>query len=100
MCPLIWCKPCDTSRTDARPLRPSGVFSRQDVPKYLDVHDDSDWAGDAERMRSTTGVSRRTSGGHPPHAATVIQSLVVLSGTEVEFYAIAEAQEDCRRATS
>ena len=32
------------------------VCSRQGVLKYLDVYGDSDWAGDEERKRSTTGV--------------------------------------------
>ena len=37
------------------PLRPKGstwVYLREDVPKYLDVNGDSDWAGDTERQYS------------------------------------------------
>ena len=38
-------------------LQAEKVCSRQGEPKYLDVYGDSDWAGDDERERSTTGVT-------------------------------------------
>ena len=37
--------------------------------KYLDVYGDNDWAGDDERKRSTTGVTK-IFGGHPLDAAS------------------------------
>ena len=39
------------------------AYIRQVMPKYLDVYGDSDWAGDEERKRSTTGVAE-IFGGH------------------------------------
>ena len=38
-------------------LQAEKVCSRQGEPKNLDVYGDSDWAGDDERERSTTGVT-------------------------------------------
>ena len=55
------------------------AYSKQVVPKYLDVYGDSDWAGDEERKRSTTGVAE-IFGGHFLDAVSVTQSLVALSG--------------------
>ena len=68
------------------------AYSKQVVPKYLDVHGDSDWAGDEERKRSTTGVAE-IFGGHLLDAVSVTQSLVALSGAEAEFYS-------CNRGTA
>ena len=67
------------------------AYSKQVVPKYLDVYGDSDWAGDEERKRSTTGVAEIFRG-HLLDAVSVTQSLVALSSAEAEFYA-------CNRGT-
>ena len=40
------------------------VYSRKGVPKYLDAYGDSDWAGDEEGKRSTTGL-KQIFGRHP-----------------------------------
>ena len=68
------------------------AYSKQVVPKYLDVYGDSDWAGDEERKRSTTGVAE-IFGGHLLDAVSVTQPLVSLSSAEAEFYA-------CNRGTA
>ena len=68
------------------------AYSKQVVPKYLDVYGDSDWAGDEERKRSTTGVAE-IFGGHLLDSVSVTQSLVALSSAEAEFYA-------CNRGTA
>ena len=39
-------------------LQSEWVYSRQGVPKYLDVYGDSDWAGDEEWKRSTLELQR------------------------------------------
>ena len=62
------------------------AYSKQVVPKYLDVYGDSDWAGDEERKRSTTGVAE-IFGGHLLDAVSVTQPLVALSSAEAEFCA-------------
>ena len=72
--------------------RAEWVYSRQGAPKCLDVYGDSDWAGDEERKRSTTGV-KEIFGGHPLDAASATQSLVPLSSAEAEFCA-------CNRGTA
>ena len=56
------------------------------MPEYLDVYGDSDWAGNEERKRSTTGVTE-IFGGHPLDAAPATQSLAALSSVEAEFWA-------------
>ena len=68
------------------------IYPKQAVPKYLDVYGDSDWAGDEERKRSTTGVAE-VFGSHLLDAVSVTQSLVALSSAEAEFYA-------CNRGTA
>ena len=68
------------------------AYSKQVVPKYLDVYGDSDWTGDEERKRSTTGVVEIFVG-HLLDAVSVTQSLVALSSAEAEFYA-------CNRGTA
>ena len=68
------------------------AYSKQVVPKYLDVYGDSDWAGDEERKRSTTGVAE-IFGGHLLDAVSATQPLVALSSAEAEFYA-------CNRGTA
>ena len=56
---------------------PSGRVSplRQGVPKYLDVHSDSGWAGDEEIF-----------GGHPLDGSSATKSLVALASAEAELY--------------
>ena len=68
------------------------AYSKQVVPKYPDVYGDSDWAGDQERKRSTTGAAEIFEG-HMLDAVSVTQSLVALSSAEAEFYA-------CNRGTA
>ena len=67
------------------------AYSKQVVPKFLDVYGDSDWAGDEERKRSTTVVAE-IFGGHLLDAVSVTQSLVAPSSAEAKFYA-------CNRGT-
>ena len=64
-------------------------YSKQVVPTYLDVYGDSDWAGDEERKRSTTGVAE-SFGDHLLDAVSAAQSLVALTRAEAE----------CSRVTS
>ena len=73
-------------------LQAEWVHSRQAVPKYLDVYGDSDWDGDEERKRSTTGIAE-IFGGHLLDAVSATQTLVALSSAEAEFYA-------CNRGTA
>ena len=68
------------------------AYSKQVVPKYLDVYGDSDWAGNEDRKRSPTGVAE-VFGGHLLDALSVTQSLVALSSAEAEFHA-------CNRGTA
>ena len=68
------------------------AYSKQVVPKYLDVYGDSDWAGDEERKRSTTGVAEIFAS-HLLDTVSVTQSLVALCSAEAEFYA-------CNRGTA
>ena len=68
------------------------AYSKQVVPKYLDVYGDSDWAGDEDRKRSTTRVAE-IFGDHLLDAVSVTQSLVALSSAEAEFHA-------CNRGTA
>ena len=73
------------------------IYSRQEVPEYLDVYGVSDWAGDEERKRSTTGVAK-IFGGHQVDAASATQPLVALSSAQAEF--CAGPRVDCKLACS
>ena len=55
-------------------LQAEWAYPRQVVPKYLDVYGESDWAGDEERKRSTTGVAE-IFGGHLLDAVSATQSI-------------------------
>ena len=54
---------------------------------HLEVHVDSDWAGDTVTRRSTTGVIVRR-GQHVLRHSSTVQSVIALSGAESEYYAL------------
>ena len=54
---------------------------------HLEVHVDSDWAGDTVRRRSTSGVIARRGRHLLRHSATV-QNVIGLSSAESEYYAL------------
>ena len=59
---------------------------------HLEVHVDSDWAGDTARRRSTFGVIARRGRHLLRHSATV-QNVIGLSSAESEYYAL--TKEGC-----
>ena len=65
------------------------TYARQTSEATLQVHVDSDWAGDLPGRKSTTGgvVSR---GNHVPRHMSCLQTLVALSSGEAEYYAFLE----------
>ena len=54
---------------------------------HLEVHVDSDWAGDEVTRRSTSGVIARR-GRHSLRHSSTVQSVIGLSGAESEYYAL------------
>ena len=58
--------------------------------KHLQVHVDFDWAGDLLGKQSTTCVIVRRSK-HLMRHMSFLQTLVALSGGEVEYYAMIRA---------
>ena len=54
---------------------------------HLEVHVDSDWAGDAVTRRSTTGVIVRR-GQHLLRHCSTVQNVIGLSSAEIEYYAL------------
>ena len=54
---------------------------------HLEVHVDSDWAGDTVTRRSTTGVIVRR-GQHLLRHSSTVQNVMGLSGAESEYYAL------------
>ena len=54
---------------------------------HLEVHVDSDWAGDTVTRRSTTGVIVRR-GQHLLRHSSTVQSVIGLSSAESEYYAL------------
>ena len=63
------------------------TYARQTADATLQVHVDSDWAGDLLGRKSTTGVivSR---GEHLLRHRSCLQTLVALSSGEAEYYAL------------
>ena len=56
---------------------------------HLEVHVDSDWAGDTVTRRSTTGVIVRR-GQHLLRHSSTVQKVIGLSSAESEYYALAK----------
>ena len=54
---------------------------------HLEVHVDSDWAGDTVTRRSTTGVIVRR-GQHLLRHSSTVQNVIVLNSAESEYYAL------------
>ena len=54
---------------------------------HLEVHVDSDWAGDTVTRRSTSGVIARR-GRHLPRHSSTVQIVIGLSSAESEYYAL------------
>ena len=68
--------------------RVESVFKRQSAKTAnLEVHVDSDWAGDLESRRSTSGMTIRR-GAHFLRHMSTMQTVVGLSSAEAEFYAL------------
>ena len=63
------------------------TYARQTSDETLQVHVDSDWAGDLLGRKSTTGVIVRR-GKHLLRHMSCLQTLVVLSSGEAEYYAL------------
>ena len=63
------------------------TYARQTSDATLQVHVDSDWAGDLLGRKSTTGVIVRR-GKHLLRHMSCLQTLVVLSSGEAEYYAL------------
>ena len=55
--------------------------------EHLEVHVDSDWAGDTGTRRSTTGVIVRR-GQHLLRHSSTVQNVIGLSSAESEYYAL------------
>ena len=62
------------------------TYARQTSDETLQVHVDSDWAGDLLGRKSTTGVIVR-GGKHLLRHMSCLQTLVALSSGEAEYYA-------------
>ena len=63
------------------------TYARQTSDATLQVHVDSDWAGDLLGRKSTTGVIVRR-GEHLLRHMSYLQTLVALSSGEAEYYAL------------
>ena len=63
------------------------TYSRQTSEATLQVHVDSDWAGDLHGRKTTTGVTVRR-GKHLLRDMSCLQPLVALSSGEAEHYAL------------
>ena len=63
------------------------TYARQTSEAPLQVHVDSDWAGDLLGRKSTTGVIVRR-GKHFLRHMSCLQTLVALSSGEAEYYAL------------
>ena len=63
------------------------TYARQTSDATLQVHVDSDWAGDLLGRKSTTGVIVRR-GTHLLRHKSCLQTLVALSSGEAEYYAL------------
>ena len=63
------------------------TYARQTSDETLQVHVDSNWAGDLLGIKSTTGVIVRR-GKHLLRHMSCVQTLVALSSGETEYYAL------------
>ena len=61
--------------------------AQEQIKAHVEVHVDSDWAGDAVTRRSTTGVILRR-GQHLLRHSSTVQNVIGLSGAESEHYAL------------
>ena len=68
--------------------RKAQQYTAQEQSKaHLEVHVDSDWAGDTVTRRSTTGVIVRR-GQHLLRHSSTVQNVIGLSSAESEYYAL------------
>ena len=63
------------------------TYARQTSEAKLQVHVDSDWAGDLLGRKSTTGATVRR-GNHLLRHMSCLQTLDAPSGGEAEYYAL------------
>ena len=69
-------------------LRKAQQYPAQEKSKaHLEVHVDSDWAGDTVTRRSTTGLIVRR-GQHLLRRSSTVQNVIGLSSAESEYYAL------------
>jgi hypothetical protein len=69
------------------------LFSKQSGTNSVIGYVDADYAGDVDDMRSTTGYLFTLSGG-PICWKSTLQSIIVMSTTEAEYMAVAEAAKE------
>ena len=62
------------------------TYARQTSDETLQVHVDSDWAGDLLGRKSTTVIVRRRK--HLKRHTSCLQTLVALSSGEAQYYAL------------
>ena len=67
--------------------RHNSTHPQEKSKAHLEVHVDSDWAGDIVTRRSTTGVIVRR-GQHLLRHSSMVQNVIGLSGAESEYYAL------------
>ena len=71
-------------------LRTVQVFEWQNSLQHFDTYADSDWAGDRDKAKSTSGGAV-TLGGHTLKTWSKRQQVVALSSGEAELYALTRA---------
>ena len=72
--------------------KPQQYTAQEQSKAHLEVHVDSDWAGDTATRRSTTGVIVRR-GQHLLRHSSTVQNVIGLSCAESEYYAV--TKEGC-----
>ena len=81
----------DAIETNGEVPRKALQYSAQDPSRaHLEVHVDSDWAGDTITRRSTSGVIVRR-GVHLLRHSSTVQNVIGLSNAESEYYALTKA---------
>jgi len=71
----------------------SGLFFQADQPPILTAFSDSDWAGDKDTRKSTTGYTVMMSG-CAISWRSALQKIVACSSTEAEYIALSEAMRE------